>query len=463
MSENKNTITISELKAYLYSLENEREVEKEEKVNEYKLKCEENKKKPKSKDIQKIKNNINKKYQNKIDSKNEIMELLEECKNIPSNIEKLEIVKYLMYRADIKKAENVLTKAIKRLGNRYNGIIDIIEEDLDDFEELDEVEEVDYTEYRADGKALEDTKLKYKMTYTEEEKKSLVQRELEIVQKSKVFNTTPIPHEILKTSDKDIQSKMQRFNRMRQKRLRIIDTMEADYLRLVEPRHAENLINDAQQKITDISEILTKSEYVSIERSIAKKKKKVYRSTSDLREVIKTKEKKTGIINYGIQEARYVRMESLRLIISDATNIIKKYEMPGAEEQLAKLKSSYEREKQFAAVIEKLQEGTKDSENTEVKAFEEQIAGLEKSISNAKKITKEEEEKIAKAKKELLILWKIEMESTISNKKESVALLEETNEDRTNEDNEINTKEKKKVLSLFTKAKKIKNGKHACA
>ena len=49
MLENQSKITIKELKTYLYSLEDEKTEEKENRINSYKAKCEENQKKTKEK------------------------------------------------------------------------------------------------------------------------------------------------------------------------------------------------------------------------------------------------------------------------------------------------------------------------------------------------------------------------------------------------------------------------------
>ena len=133
--------------------------------------------------------------------------------------------------------------------------------------------------------------------------------------------------------------------------------------------------------------------------------------------------------------------------------------MPGAEEQLEKLKLAYKREKQYASVIEKLEaEKGINEENTEIKELEKQITNLKKTIKNSQKITEEERLKIEKARKELLILWKIEIDSTISNKKEALEL-PETTEDL--EENNI-VEETKRAKGIIFKLKKAKNGKHAC-
>ena len=459
MLENQDKITIKELKTYLYSLEDEQAKAKEKKIQLYKTKCEATKKKVKEKEIQKIEKQVNKEYESRMEAKDEILELLEECSSVPSKMEKLEVARYMVYRVDAKSAENTLLKATKRIGKRYNAIVEAIEDNLVEFPSLDDVEEIDFSIYKASGEPLKKAKEKYKESYTDEERMALIQKELDIIAKAKIFNTTPIPHEILKNSDRDIQSKMQKFNSVRQKRIRILSTMEADYLKLQTPREINTMIDDAILNIEEINEILTKSEYNKVKNSLIRKRKKIYKSTSELRSIIKSKEKKTGIINYNIQEARYGRMETLRNIITEANNIIKANVIPGAEEQLEKLISSYEREKQFAIVIEKLQEdkGEIADQNVELKAFEEQISSLEYRINNSRKITKEQEEKIAKAKKELLILWKMEIDTTISKRKETLEIPEST------EDNKIEKDSiQKSTKSIFSKMKKAQSGKHAC-
>ena len=188
-----------------------------------------------------------------------------------------------------------------------------------------------------------------------------------------------------------------------------------------------------------------------------RKRKKIYRATSELRSIIKSKEKKTGVVNYNVQEARYNRMTTLRGIITEANSIIKANTLVGAEEQLKKLKTSYEREKQFAVVIEKLQEdkGEKVEQNEGLRAYEEQISSLEYKINNSNKIIKEQEEKINKAKKELLILWKMEIDTTISKKKETLEIPENIEESRA----KVKNNETKGFLSKIIKTQ---SGKHAC-
>lgn len=459
MSNKQNKLTVSELKAYLYSLEDEQKKEKEQRILQYKQECEEKEKKVKEKNIRKIEKDVDKEYKEKFEIKNELLEVLEECQELPNDIERLEIARYMMYRIDLRKAENLLGKIIKELGNRYNEIVEVVEDRIDEFPEFDEIEEIDFSEYKANGKALQEAKEKYKEEYTEEEKKALIQKELEIIEKAKVFNTTPIPHEILKNSDKDLQSKLPRFSNMRQKRLRILGTMEVEYNKMIIPKEVEEMIDDAVANVETIKDILTEQEYNKISKLLNRRRKKLYRNTREVRNIIKVKEKKTGIINYNIQEARHGRMGILRKIISDSSKIIKEHEIPGAEEQLEKLNTAYKREKQYAVVIEKLEaEKGKNNENAELQALEKQISNLKKTIKNSNKIIEEEKLKIEKARKELLILWKIEIDSAISNKKETLGL-PETEQDRS--ENNI-VEEANKAKGFFFKLKKAKSGKHAC-
>lgn len=494
MSNKQDILTISELKAYLYSLENEQEIEKEERIALYELECEEKEKEVKEKNIAKIEKKVDKEYKEKIETRDEILDLLEECEELPKDMERLEISRYMIYRIDIKRAEKLLGKITKELGNRYNEIVEIIEDKLDMFPQFDEVEEIDFSDYKTNGDALQKAKEKFKQEYTEEERQALIQKELEIVEKSKIFNTTPIPHEILKNSDRDLQSKLPKFNNIRQKRLRILGTMESEYNKMKVPKEIECMIDDAVENIETIKDILTDQEYNRISKLLVKRRKKLYKNTSEIRNIIKVKEKKTGILNYNLQEARHGRMEILRNIITESTKIIKEHKIPGAEEQLEKLQVAYKREKQYASVIEKLEaEKGKDNENTELKTLEKQIANLKKAIENANKINEEETLKIEKARKELLILWKIEIDSAISNKNEALELPEaekcktedkinsnnieiETHEaeeidndyikDERNETEEVNNndivEETKKAKGFIFKIKKVKNGKHAC-
>lgn len=59
----------------------------------------------------------------------------------------------------------------------------------------------------------------------------------------------------------------------------------------------------------------------------------------------------------------------------------------------------------------------------EVRAYEEQIRNLQAKLVNSKKIVTEEQEKIKNAKKELLVLWKMEINAAVSKKQENLGLL----------------------------------------
>ncbi len=385
------------------------------------------------------------------ETKEELNSLIIECEKIPKEIEKLKISKYMAYRAYLNKAEKIIGKAIKRLSNRYNSIVDEIFDEAKELDKFEDIEEIDFSEYKVNQEELEKIKNEFKEEFTEEEKKALIQKELYIIEKAKVFNTMPIPHEILKNPDREIQSKMKKFNNARQRRLRIISTMEQDYIKLIEPREEIKMIEDAASNIETVKDILTKSEYKALEGSLTKRKKKIYRSTKEIRDIIKSKEKKTGIINYNIQEARYERMDKLGNVISNASKIIEQNKVTELEKQLEKSKASYEREKQYASVIEKLHEENPDVDmNIEVKTLEKQVNNLEETINISKQVIKEQEDIINNAKNELIILWKIEINTTIF-KQEKVVELAESNEKNKEKSKHI----KNKKSSIFEKLKKL--------
>ncbi len=380
-------------------------------------------------------------------AKKELLDLFEKCKRIPNKIERLKIAKYMAYRAYVNKAEKILSKAIKRVSNDYNDIVDKIFDKTKKLEQFKDIEEIDFSEYKPSLDELEKAKEKYQEEYTEEEKKALIQKELYIIEKSKIFNTMPIPHEILKNADREIQSKMKKFNDARQKRTRIINTMQQDYEKLIEPREESEMIDQALSNMEKLKYVLTNSEYKALEKSYIKRKKKIYRNTKEIRDIIKSKEKKTGIINYNLQEARYERMSKLGETISSATKIIEQNKVSEVEKQLEKLKASYEREKQFASVIKKLHEEEQEPDmNLEVSTLETEIHNLEETINVSKQTVQEQEEIINNAKKELLILWKIEINTTIS-KQEKILELQE--------DNRKNNQEKKEKESILKKLKKL--------
>jgi len=420
--QNNGTMTLEELKTYLYSLEHEKDREIAKQVHDYKIMCNANMMKVRKKEIAKIEKTVTKEYEIKLKIKDDILDLLEEAKNIPSKVEKLEIAEYMVYRVDMRRTEKVINKAAKKLNRKFEIIQEEIDKKIDAFPALDDVGMIEYSEYQTKGEELALTKEQYKLEFTEEERNKLIEKELEIVEKIKEFNTIPIPHEILKNSDKEIQSKMQKFNNIRQKRIRILSGLKEEYERLLDPRELIKVIDDAISNIKQVKDILSKAEYNSVKNALIKKRKKVYRGTRDIRMSIETKEKKTGIQAFNIQEARYGRMEFLREEIADATSLIKENPIEELQKQLEKLKIAYEKEKQFASVIEKLDNGRNGTSTAEVKAFEEQIYNLNERLINSKKIVADQQERMKRAKQELLVLWKIEINSAVSKKKETLEL-----------------------------------------
>lgn len=67
--------------------------------------------------------------------------------------------------------------------------------------------------------------------------------------------------------------------------------------------------------------------------------------------------------------------------------------------------------------------GVGGSNSSELRAYEEQINNLESKLLNSRRIVTEEQGKIKNAKKELLVLWKIEINSAVTKKKEKFGLL----------------------------------------
>lgn len=451
MLDKSNTITIEELKAFLYSLNQEETEEKINQINIYKDECERKQKEVKTKEIERIQRAVEEEYQRRNQTKDKILKLLNECKGIPNDIEEVEISRYMLYRVDTISAEKILTKAMKRLSKRYKEILEEVLDLTEEYPKLDYVKELECTSYQTNSTAIERAKKEYVEEYTDEQRMELIKKELDIIEKAKVFNSIPIPHEILKNSDREIQSKMQKFNSIRQKRIILLSTMEADYMKLTKPREINCMIDDALLSIEGISNILTKTEYKKVKNNLLRRRRKIFRSTNDIRSIIKYKEKKTGILNYNIQEARYERMETLRYRIAEASRIIELNDIAGVEERLKKLKTLYEREKQYASVIENLGENEEKVENPEVKILEEQINGLKTRIQNSQKTISEQKEIIDDAKKELIILWKIEIDNTISNKKEDILELAQTNEGG----NKL-TNERRAFLGL----KKMRKAKH---
>ncbi len=454
LNETLEKITVVELETYLNSLEQEKSKEIQKGIHDYRLECTAQRKRAKKREVAKIEKLIDKEYKELFAIRDEILDLLAEIKDIPSDIEELKIAEYMLYRVDIRKAEKVVNKVKKELEKRYKDIQESVESKISRFPKLQNITEIGYIQSDLGEAKLQLTKEQYKLECTEEERKQLIKKELDMIEQAKDFNSIPIPHEILKNLDKDIQSKMQKFNSIREKRIRILNTMELDYEKLTVPREIVCAIDDANNIIDDCKYILTKSEYNSVKNTLTRRKRKIYRSTKDIRSIIETKENKTGIANFNIQSARYLRMANLRDTIAKATILIKENPLDELEEQLEKLKISYEREKQFASVIENLSNG-RDGNNAEVKAYEQQINSLQSKLLNSKRIVSEEEEKIKNAKKELLVLWKMEINAAVSKKKENTLRLQTVN--LTKESRE----EQKRISNGFSKLKKASRWK-AC-
>ena len=281
---------------------------------------------------------------------------------------------------------------------------------------------------------------------------------MEVVTKLKQFNLVPIPHEILKNSDKDIQSKMPKFNNMREKRIRILESMEGDYRKTLDSKEINLMIDDAIEYLSSMQDVLTETEYNAVKKMLIKRRKKIYKSTKDLRNTIMTKEKKTGVLCFNIQQARYERMEKLRKIIGESTVLMEQNSIENTEEELKKIKNSYAKEKQFAEVIKKLNTEEDNNNIIELQAYENRIKELEHHIEKAKQIVKEQEEKIREAKKELIILWKIEINDVIARKHNSLEITAPTEgKDDSNQSIEVEN-----TRSLFNKLRKTSGGKHAC-
>lgn len=462
---NNSKITISELKTYLNSLEKEKDKEKIKQVHEYKNDCNMRQAKIKQREINKIERAIEKEYTGVFKIRDELLELIEEAKDIPADVEKLQIVEYMLYRVDMRKTEKVVNKASKKLLSRYEEIQKQIAGKVPELPSTKNIEEIDYKEFEVTGENLANIKQKYRLEYSEEERKALIEKEIEIVRKVMEFNTVPIPHEILKNSDKDIQSKMQKFNSIRQKRIKLLSSMEDDYKKLIDPRETLGMIDDALKFLENVEDVLSKREYLIVKNALIRKDRKVYRSTNDIRSVISAKERKTGILNFNVQQARYERMQTLRNDITEATALIREHPLEQPQEQLEKLKVSYEREKQFAAVIEKLDDGRYDVDtNGELKAYEEQITSLQYKISCSKRIVSEEQDRIRNAQKELLVLWKMEINSAITKKKDYLELASgKADNTRVGKTSGYHKAKRSAEFDAkaFIKLKKVSGGKHA--
>lgn len=168
--QSNNAISVSKLKAYLNSLEDEEKEQKLIRIRDYKLECEEKEARPKKKKIEKIEREVTEEYDVMFDAKDEILELIDECKDIPSDIDKLKVTEYMLYRVDIRKAERIIQKIIKQLERRYEEIQEEIEDAICEFPALDEIDMISYKEFEVKGDNLAKSKEQYKLQLTEEER-----------------------------------------------------------------------------------------------------------------------------------------------------------------------------------------------------------------------------------------------------------------------------------------------------
>lgn len=98
----------------------------------------------------------------------------------------------------------------------------------------------------------------------------------------------------------------------------------------------------------------------------------------------------------------------------------------------------------------------------EVRAYEQQISNLQYRLVNSRKIVEESQEKIKHAKKELLVLWKIEITSVVSKKRDMLELgpgrsVKARSAPRRQQEGKIELNKK-----ALTKLRKASRGKHAC-
>ena len=154
----KNAISVSNLKAYLNSLEDEEKEQKLRRISAYKAECADKEIKPKKKKIEKIEKEVEEEYDVMFDAKDEILELIDECKDIPKDLDKLKVTEYMLYRVDIRKAERIIQKIIKQLERRYKEIQEEIEDAICEFPALDEIDMISYKEFEVKGDSLAKSK-----------------------------------------------------------------------------------------------------------------------------------------------------------------------------------------------------------------------------------------------------------------------------------------------------------------
>ena len=130
--EKQKTITISELKTCLYSLEKEKEEEKQRRTKEFLEENADEKEQKQNKGTMKIAKDIDKEYSRIFEAKDKITEILEEMQEIPKEIEKLIIAEYMIYRVDYRKAEKYINKIYKKLEKSYITMKDVVNKQIEE-------------------------------------------------------------------------------------------------------------------------------------------------------------------------------------------------------------------------------------------------------------------------------------------------------------------------------------------
>lgn len=433
----KGVITVEELKTYLESPKEEITKDETLKISEYTKKCEEEHKNVDEKNIRKIKEELKSEYERRNQTKDKILSILKECDEISSKIEKVEVAKYMITRADVRRAEKIVQKEIEELQTTYGKNINEILEIIKKIHGLENVENIDFNIYKQSEKLLTKVKEEFKEELSEDERKELFKEKLDNIENIKRFNSAKIPNKVLKNADNEMQAKLSKFMLVRQKRIKIASTMKNDYMKLVEPTEYKIMIEDALEKLKIISDIIEENRYKKINRELIKIQKRIDRSTSEIRYIIGYKEKKLGLEDYNTQFARQNRMENLETEICNANKDINSKNIESLKKQLAETQKTYEKEKQFKDIVSKFEEPeeTEKDKNSEelIEEIRKNLVSLQNEVEIAEKIIAEQNKRIEKINEELLVLWKIEIDSTLEVKNNAIALLGNKKEENTKE------------------------------
>ena len=98
-----------------------------------------------------------------------------------------------------------------------------------------------------------------------------------------------------------------------------------------------------------------------------------------------------------------------------------------------------------------------------LKAYEEQITSLQYKISCSRRIVSEEQDRIRNAQKELLVLWKMEINAAVTKKKDYLELASGKQDTRVAKSNGYHKAKRSAEFDAkaFIKLKKVSGGKHA--